>query len=140
MSYLRRARVGRPGEQLIVGELRSRRDALRRTRAVVNVELAVRVRRHGQQLEQRKPILSQFDHAELDQTVSVIDDAPLQRTTTTDQHQDVRRAVQSQTKRKTHVDLKLPAAHGLVRQDFGERDRQTVAEKPLTRLAPHVEP
>ncbi len=76
--YLRRAWVGRPGEQLIVSELRSRRNALRRTRAVVNVELAVWVGGHGQKLQQREPILSQLDHAELHQTMGVIDNTPLQ--------------------------------------------------------------
>lgn len=76
---LGRSRVGRPGEQLVVSELRSCGNALGRTRAVVNVELAVRVGRHGEQFKEREPILGQFDHAELDEAVSVVDDAPLER-------------------------------------------------------------
>ncbi len=117
--YLKSAWVRRPGEQLIVSELRSRRNALGRTRAVVNVELAVRVGGHGQKLQQREPILSQLDHAELHQTVCVIDDAPLQRDES-DGSASERRLKPPITDEQTHVDLKLPAAHGLIRQDFGE--------------------
>lgn len=142
--YLWRARVGRPGEQLIIRELRSRRDTLRRTRAVVNVELAVRVSRHGQQFKQREPILSQLDHAELDQTVGVTDDAPLERDesnrSTSGTAGEMFELSNQTPAHQTHMDFKLPAAHSLICQDFGERDRQAIAEKPLTRLTPHVEP
>lgn len=51
VTHLGRARVRWSGEELVVGQLCSSRDGLRGPRAVVDVELAVRVGGHGQQLQ-----------------------------------------------------------------------------------------
>lgn len=41
--------------------------------------------------------------------------------------------------KKSHMDLKLPPADSLVRQDLSEGDRQAVSEKPLAGLTLDVE-
>lgn len=51
MTHLRRARVWWSGEELVVGQLCSSWDSLRGPCAIVNVELAVGVGGHGQQLQ-----------------------------------------------------------------------------------------
>lgn len=40
---------------------------------------------------------------------------------------------------KTHMNLKLPAADRLVRQDLGEGDGQSISEESLTGLTLHIQ-
>lgn len=75
--YLRRAWVGRPGGELVVGQLRTGGHRLRGPRPVVYVELAVGVGGHGQQLQQGEPVLRELGHAQLHQAMCVVDDASL---------------------------------------------------------------
>ena len=65
------------GEELVLGKLHSSRHRLGGPRAVVDVELAVRVGGHGQQLKEGEPVLRELGHAQLHQTMGVVDDAPL---------------------------------------------------------------
>lgn len=138
-KYLRRSRVRRAGEQLVICKLCTHRDALRRTRAVVDVELAVRIGCHGEQFKKRKPILSQFHHTELDEAVSVINDTSLktQKQQVLRNKHIIQAAYMSQ---QTHMNLKLPTAYGLICQDFSEGDRQAITKEPLACLAPHIKP